>query len=124
MLSSLFLVLLFSVKKNQQAFADHSKESEVCTFYLSTKTSQWILPILQTLGFQVSISSNPIYENSQPKIDIIKENISQNVSVLVHYIHEKYFLLTIDPAKLKTIIQPADMGTKSSTGPLLELNFS
>ena len=46
------------------------------------------------------------------------------MSVTIRYVHEKYLLLTIDPVKLKTTIQPADIVTKSSTGPLLKHHYS
>ena len=66
---------------------------------------QWLQPILQNLGFQVSNVSTPIYEYSQPTIGIIKSNhlTSQynHIAVPIHYLHERYDLLTIDPFKLK-----------------------
>ena len=89
---------------------------------------QWIWPILQNFGFQVSNDTNTIYEYIQPTIDIIEANNLtsriKHISVPINYVHDKYVLLTINPVKLKTKIQPEDIGTKSSTGPLLELQYS
>ena len=48
----------------------------------------------------------------------------KHISVLIHQIHTKYTLLTIDPVKIKTTIQPSDIGTKGSNVPLLEYNQS
>ena len=89
---------------------------------------QWLQPILKNLGFQVSDAPTPIYEDSQPTIVIIKANHLiirvKQVSVPICYIHEKYVPITIDTVKLKTNIQPEDIGTKISTGPLLECHYS
>ena len=47
----------------------------------------------------------PIYEYSQPKIDIIKSNHLtswvNNIDVYIHYSHGQYDLLTVYPDKLK-----------------------
>ena len=88
---------------------------------------QWIQPILQNLGFQVSNYPNPIYKLNQPTIDIIKENHLtsriKDIAVPIHYFHEKYFLLTIDLEELKTSLRPACIVTKMSTGELLERHY-
>ena len=85
---------------------------------------QWILPILQNLGFQVSNAPTTIYEYNQPTIDIIKENHLTNwvkhITVPIHYVHTKYIVLNIYSVKLKITIYPADIGTKISTGLLVE----
>ena len=89
---------------------------------------QWLRPILKNLGFQVSDAPNPIYEEIQPTIGIIKTNhitsIVKHIDVSIHYVHDKYVLLTIDPVKIKPTIQPEDIGTKISTGPLPECHYS
>ena len=89
---------------------------------------QWIRPILQKLVFEVSHDKTLIYEESQPTIDVIKTNhpkiIVKHIAVPIHYVHEQYVLLTIYTVKLKTNIQPADIGTKSSTGPLFKKHSS
>ena len=77
---------------------------------------QWIQPILQNLGFQVSNDPNTTYEDSQHTIDIIKANHLtrriKHIYVPISYVRDQYFLLNIDPVKLKTIIFPEDIGTK------------
>ena len=84
--------------------------------------------ILQNLGFQVSNAKTPIYKYSQPTIDIIKSNhlTSQikHISVPIHSVYEQYTILTMYPAKLKPTIHLVDIGTKSSTDPLLEHHYS
>ena len=85
---------------------------------------QWLLPLLQNLGFRVYDAPTPIYEDIQPTIDIIKANhitgIVKHIYFPINYLHEQYFLLTIDHVKLKTTIHPADICNKSSTVPLLK----
>ena len=85
---------------------------------------QWIRPILQNLGFQVSHAPTPIYDYIKLTIDIIKANhitsVVRHIDDQMYYVYEQYSLLNIDPVKLKTIIQPVDIGTKSSTGSLLK----
>ena len=60
-------------------------------FYLSKKIVQWLQPVPQNLGFEVSGAPTPIYEERQPTIDIIKENYLtirvQQISVPIHYFH-------------------------------------
>ena len=69
-----------------------------------------------------------MYENSQPNIDIIKEknltSIVKHIDVPIHYVLKKYVLLTIDPVKFRNTIHTEDTGTKSSTGPILERQYS
>ena len=64
---------------------------------------QWLRLVLQNIGFQVLDAPTPIYEWSQPKIDIIKSNhltsIVKHISVPIHYFREKYVLITIDIVK-------------------------
>ena len=52
---------------------------------------QWIRPILQNLGFQVSDAPTPIYEDIQPTIDIIKSNDLairfKHIFVPIQYVH-------------------------------------
>ena len=66
---------------------------------------QWLRTVLQNLGFQVFDAPTPIYEENQPDIVIIKEThlISRvkHIAVPIHYLQEKYVLLTIYPFKLK-----------------------
>ena len=89
---------------------------------------QWLRPILQNLGFQFSNAPTLIYKDSQPTIDTIKEkhitSRVKNIDVPIHYVHEQYIIPTIYHVKLKTTIQPADIVTKSSTGPLLRSHYS
>ena len=58
-------------------------------------------PSFKNLGFRLSDDSTPIYKDSQPKIDITKENHLtiwfKHISVPIHYVHDQYTLLTIDP---------------------------
>ena len=85
---------------------------------------QWLRPILQNLGFWVFNGPTPIYEYRQPSIDVIKSHhitgIVKHIYVTINYVHEKYILLNIDAVKFKNTIQPEYIGTKISTGPLLE----
>ena len=80
---------------------------------------QWLRPILQNLGFQVSDAPNPIYEEIQPTIGIIKTkhitSIVKHIDVFIQYVHDQYVLLKIDHMKFKTTIQPEYIGTKFST---------
>ena len=80
------------------------------------------------LVLKISYAPTPIYEYIQPTIDIIKANhLTSRVKhfdVPINYVREKDFLLTIDTVKFKTTIQPADIGTKISTGPLTERHHS
>ena len=89
---------------------------------------QWLQPILQNLGFQVFNSPTTIYEDIQPNIEVIRENRLtiqvKHIAAPIHYVHEKYALLTIYTNKFKTTIQPADIGNKISTYPLLERHYS
>ena len=84
---------------------------------------QWIQPIQKKLGFQVFDAPNSIYEDSQPTIVIIKSSHLtsrvEHIDVPIHYVHEKYALLTIDPVKFKNTTQTENIVTKSSTCPLL-----
>ena len=124
----IFGVSIHCSAKTQPASAAHSTDSEVRTFYLATKMVQWLQPIQQNLDFQVSYAPTPIYRYSQPTIGIMKANHLtiqvKNIDVPIHIVHEKYYLLAIDPVKLKPTIQPEDIGTKSSNGPLLERHYS
>ena len=101
----LFGVSIHWSAKNQPSSAAHSKDSEVSTFYLSTKMVQWIRPILQNLGFQVSYAPNPKYEYSQPTFVIIKgKHLTirvKHIFVPMNYVHNQYVLLAIDHIKLK-----------------------
>ena len=76
------------------------------------------------LVFQVSDAPTPIYKGIQLAIYIIKSNHLpshiKRISVPIHYAHEQYPILAIDPVKLKTTIHSADIVTKISTRPLLE----
>ena len=67
---------------------------------------QWLLHILQNLGFQVSNYPNPIHEDIEPTIDIIKENNItrrvKHINVPINYVYEKYvywilILLSLKP---------------------------
>ena len=66
---------------------------------------------------QVYNAPTPIYEYSQPTIYIIKANYLtikvKHIDVPISYVHDQYFLLTVDPVKIKTIIHPEDISTKS-----------
>ena len=77
--------------------------------------------------FLFSNAPTPTYEDRQPNIDIINANHLtrrvKHVYVPIHYVHDKYALLTIDPFELKTTIQPSDIYNKSPTGPLLKLHY-
>ena len=73
---------------------------------------QWIQLILKNLGFQVSDAPIPIYEDSQPNIDIIKENHLtrrvKHINVPINYVHEKYvywilILLSLKPPLIQKI---------------------
>ena len=70
---------------------------------------QWLQSVLQNLGFQVSDAPTPIYEDSKPKINILKANhLTSRVKYTdapVNYSQEKYVLLNIDPVKLKTTLR-------------------
>ena len=92
------------------------------------KKVQWLWPILKNLGFQVSDAPTPIYNNIQPRTDNIKKNhltIRDNhIVATILYVHDKYDLLNIYPVKLRTIIQPEDIGNKRSTGPLIYCHYS
>ena len=94
---------------------------------MSPKMVQCLCPILQKLGFQVSNASNPIYEDSQPTIDIIKAKhlTSQvkNIALLIYYVYEQYSILAIYPIKMKTNMHPVDIGNNISTGPLLDIQY-
>ena len=72
--------------------------------------AQWIIPILQNLGFQVSNYPTLIYKDSQPTIGGIEANHLnirvKHIYVPFNYVHKKYALLTIDPVNMKTTIQP------------------
>ena len=61
------------------------------------------------------------------QIDIIKSNYLiirfKNISVPIDYLHEQYTILTIDCLKLKSTIHPSDIGTKISTGTLLNCHY-
>ena len=89
---------------------------------------QWIQPILQTLGSQVYDAPTTIYEESQHTIDIIRKNHItirvKHISIPIHYVHEKFVILTIDPVKLKTTIYSAYIGPNISTVTLLDLHYS
>ena len=54
---------------------------------------QWIWPVLQNLGFQVSDTATPIYEDSEHNVDIIKiKHITswvKHISIPIHYVHEQ-----------------------------------
>ena len=97
---SLFVAPVHWLTKTQPASAAHSTDSEVDTFYLATKMVQYLLPILQNLGLQVSDAPTPIYEDNQPTIDTIKTNHPtsrvKHIFVPIHYVHEQYVLLTIN----------------------------
>ena len=71
---------------------------------------QWLQTILQNLGFQVSDSPSTIYKDREPTIGIKQYTyLTSRVKLIVipiHYVNKKYVSLTIDPIKLKTIIQP------------------
>ena len=71
------------------------------------------------LRFQVYNDPNPIYEEIHTTIDIIKLNHTtirvKHISIPINYVHNKYSLMNIDPIKLKTTVQTADIGTKIST---------
>ena len=113
--------------KTQPASAAHSTDSKVRTFYLATKMVQWLWTILQNLGFQVSDAPTPIYEDSQPTIDIIKEKHPtsrvKRIAVTIQYVHAQNVLLNIDNVKLKNTLQPLVVDTKRSTGPLLKRHY-
>ena len=125
---SFFCIAIHWLYKTQPYSLEYSTYSEVHPFYLATKMVQWLWPILQKFELQVSNAPTPIYEDSQPTIDIItskhlKDRAKQN-AVPFHYFHGQYDLLTIYLIKLKTTIQLSDIGGKSFTGPLLNLWYS
>ena len=61
----------------------------------------------------VSYTPTPIYEDSQPTIKIIKSNnltsLVKHISFPIHYAHDQYALLAIDPVELKNVIQKDDI---------------
>ena len=69
---------------------------------------QWLQHIPQNHGFQVSDDPTPLYKYRQPTIDIIISNHLtirvKHIYVLIHYVHEEYAILNIDPVKLKPTI--------------------
>ena len=87
------------------------------TFYSAAKLVQWLCHILKNLQFKISDAPTLIYKYSQPTIDIIKSNnltIQVNhINDPIHYLHEHYAILIINPIKMKTAIRPADIGNKN-----------
>ena len=89
--SAFFGIAVHWSAKTQPAFVAHSTDSQVRTFYLAKEKVQWLRPILQNLGFQVSNYQNTIYDYSQPTIDIIRVNHItsrfKNISVPINDVH-------------------------------------
>ena len=110
----------------QPGASAHSTDSEVRTFFVATKMIQNARPVLKQMGVKITAPTK-IYEDSQPTIDIVKANHLttrvKHIAVPIAYIHEQYVLLTVDPEKIKGIIQPADVGTKTLPGPQVDAHF-
>ena len=48
----------------------------------------------------------------------------KHIAVPISYIHEQFYLHKTSPDNISTYVQPAYMGTKPFSGPVLEHNFS
>ena len=85
-------------------------------------------PILHNIGFTVFHAFTPIFEDSQPKIDIIEANRITSrimyIAVPINYLHAQYALLAIGHVRLNPTIQLYDIGTKTSTGTILKRHYS
>ena len=87
--------------------------------------------MLAALGAPVHIATptgaTPGYEDNQPTIDVIKAgkvtSRVKHIAVPVAYLNEKYDQYVAEPQYINTKIQPADMGTKPVSGPLLHDHF-
>ena len=73
---------------------------------------------IKNLVFQVHDSSTPIYKDIQSTIEL---NTLMSLFILSTI---NIFLLTIDPVKLRTTTKTENIGTKISSGPLLERQYS
>ena len=58
----IYVVAFHWSSKTQPDYKFHRTDSEVYTFYLSTKMVQWIRNTLYSIGFQVSDAPTPIYD--------------------------------------------------------------
>lgn len=123
-MATLFGVAIHWKAVTQPVCAAHSMDSEVRTFYLGTKIAQTLRPIFYNLGIHFIDKPTPIYEDSQPIIDIIRSNHItsrvKHIPVPIHYMHVQFTQLTFAPVKINTTIQHPDIGTKAISGPLLE----
>ena len=104
--------------KNQLTSAAHSTNSEVRTFYFVTKMVQWLRPIPQNTIFTVFKNSKPLYNDSQPTIDIIKNKHLtirvKHIVVSIHYVNKQYVLLNINYVNMNNTIQKDGIRTKRS----------
>ena len=120
---ALIILCLFGVAVH---WSSKTQTATVAHYSHSTWPQKWSIP--KNLGFQVSDDPTPIYEDIQPKIDVINSKRLiirvKHIDVPIHYVHDQYVLLNIDPFKSKTIIQPTDIEPKISTGPLLKRHYS
>ena len=115
----------------QPTVALHSTDSEIRGFYAGVKIIDYLRPLLAALGAPVHIATptgaTPGYEDNQPTIDVIKAgkvtSRVKHIAVPVAYLNEKYDQYVAEPQCINTKIQPADMGTKPVSGPLLHDHF-
>lgn len=108
--------------KTQPGVAAHSTDSEIRSLFLSSKINQYLRPILEHMGVEFT-DATQVHEDSQPTLDIIlSDQVTsrvKHIAVPIAYVQEQVAEGMLDPTKIHTSIQPADMGTKAQSGPLL-----
>ena len=115
----------------QPSVALHSTDAEICGFCVGAKTIQHFCPLMEALGVPVHLTTPtdaaPGHEDNQPTIDIIKAGKVttrvKHIAMPVAHLNEHCFCNMVAPIHMDTKIQPADMGTKPLTGPLLHDHF-
>ena len=122
-IKALMLGVIFDWKMEQQkVVALHSTDSETRGVFAGTKRGLTLQAIAEFLGFpNKNIYPTPIYEDSQPCIDILQANTVttrvKHIAVPIHFIHHQIAMKKFTMVKIGTQLNLADSGTKPTPGP-------
>jgi len=122
-IKALMIGVIFDWKMEQQkVVALHSTDSETRGVFAGTKRGLTLQAIAEFLGFpNKNIYPTPIYEDSQPCIDILQANTVttrvKHIAVPIHFIHHQIAMKKFTMVKIGTQLNLADSGTKPTPGP-------
>ena len=109
--------------EQQKCVAIHSTDSETRCVFAGIKRGIALQDVAEFIGFDSkAIYPTPIYEDSQPCIDILEANTVttrvKHIATPIHFIHSEIGKGKFIMRKIDTSINLADSGTKPTSSPV------